>query len=100
MACACDHATTAQVFLSASQDGTVRQFDLRAPHPGTCEQAHAHAMDYDPVCRNVVVDLRHAAAGGGRVAINSLALSPVDSSALLLLACAAGEARLRHPADC
>lgn len=69
-----------QVFLSGSQDGTVRQFDLRAPHPGSCERAYSHVADDLFVCRNVVVDLRHAAPSGGRVAINSLALSPVNSS--------------------
>ena len=69
-------ACVAQVFLSGSQDGTVRQFDVREPHNGNCQ-----GSDLLSTCSNVLVDLRHAAMDGGAVGVREVVLNPMNPSA-------------------
>lgn len=70
---------TPPVFLSSSQDGTVRLFDLRVAGSGL-RSAASSAYD-SPRTPNVLVDLRHAAApdsgGLGRIPISSIATNPL-----------------------
>eukprot|EP01102_Stenamoeba_stenopodia_P007259 TRINITY_DN2022_c0_g1_i3.p1 TRINITY_DN2022_c0_g1~~TRINITY_DN2022_c0_g1_i3.p1 ORF type:complete len:617 (-),score=108.75 TRINITY_DN2022_c0_g1_i3:73-1923(-) len=66
--------SNSHLFWSASEDGTVRQFDERVPH--LCSHHHNHSDD-DSTCDNVLIDLSSVGPSRRTVEITGIAVNPV-----------------------